>query len=154
MESWTDIAVKFFLRCLRVYRNPVHTGVPETRYIRVYQEPVHTGVPPYIFLLSPCRTNTCAAPPSKKQKMRMAQDFCPKSADGAIDGRRPARQPLRALPCRIDRERASMQPAVETLAETTARTMNPGVATKYAWRGSGWPPTNGSPRCALMRTCG
>jgi hypothetical protein len=25
--------------------NPVHAGVPETRYIRVYQEPVHTGVP-------------------------------------------------------------------------------------------------------------
>jgi hypothetical protein len=66
MESWTDIAVKFFLRCLRVYRNPVHMGVPETRYIRVYQEPVHTGVPPYIFLPSPCRTNTYTAPPTKK----------------------------------------------------------------------------------------
>jgi hypothetical protein len=68
MESWTDAAVKFFLRCLRVYRNPVHVGVPETRYIGVYQEPVHTSVPPYIFFPSPCITNTCAVPPIKNRK--------------------------------------------------------------------------------------
>jgi hypothetical protein len=68
-------AVKFFLRCIWVYRNPVHTGVPETRYIRVYQEPVHTGVPPYIFLTSPCRTNTCTSPQTKGRKCAWRKIF-------------------------------------------------------------------------------
>jgi hypothetical protein len=75
MESWTDAAVKFFLRCIWVYRNPVHAGVPETRYIGVYQEPVHTGVPPYIFLPSHCRTNTCAVPPIKNRKCAWRKIF-------------------------------------------------------------------------------
>ena len=93
MESWTDVAVEFFLRC---------NGCTGTRCIRAYRKPgtygctknrVHTGVPPYIFLT---RMNTSTVPRIKNRKCAGAK-FWPKSADGAIDGDALLRNASRAM---------------------------------------------------------
>src|ERR1700730_10526924 len=83
MESWTDTAVKIFLRCIRVYRKPGTYECTKNRYIRVY----------HLIYFSRSLVELQLAP-YRRSKIENAQarNFWPKSADGAIDGDAPARQ--------------------------------------------------------------